>query len=193
MKKMLTTAAFAVLATAASAQVSNFEGFSGGLNLNTVAASHQFGTSKFKGESWIGAIQGAYGFVISPSTVVSIGGSYGLSDSNAGVASLTNLSLQNQLSVYVEPGYLVGDKTLVYGKLTYEKANLEATEVGVDDAKVSLNGTGIGFGVRTMIAQATYLQVELKKIGYGKGRFAGDPIDFKTKSTVGTIGIGMKF
>ena len=194
MKKILTAAAFAVIATSASAQVSNFAGFSAGLNLNSVSTNTELtinGVGSFDGigqQSWNGAVQGAYGFVASPSTVISVGATYGLGDSKAGsISGIANLKIKNQLSVYVEPGFLVNNSTLVYGKLSYEKA-----KIGENSDTTSVNGTGFGIGVRTLIAKATYLQVEFKQIGYGRENIA-DFGSFESKATVGTVGIGMKF
>lgn len=202
MKKIITAAAFAVIATSASAQVSNFAGFSAGVNLNSVSPNTKItvDTVSVDGvgqQSWNGAVQGAYGFVTSPSTVISIGATYGLGKSKGGSIAIAGVGggafeAKNQLSVYVEPGFLINDKTLVYGKLSYEKAKVEANGEGGQASK-SINGTGFGFGARTMIDKTTYLQVEFKQIGYGSARLDGDTADFKTKATVGTVGIGMNF
>lgn len=201
MKKIITAAAFAVIATSASAQVSNFAGFSAGLNLNSVSTNTKLSGASFMNDglgqqSWNGSLQGAYGFVTSPSTVVSIGATYGLGSSKASEASgpgfTTATKAKNQFSIYVEPGFLTSDNTLVYAKLSYEKAEMEISGDVINSSK-SINGTGFGFGARTMINKTTYLQVEIKQIGYVSERFAGDNADFQTKATVGTFGIGMRF
>lgn len=201
MKKIITAAAFAVIATSASAQGSNFAGFSAGLNLNSVSTNTKIsqGDSTLDGlgqQSWNGSLQGAYGFVTSPSTVVSVGATYGLGSSKASESSRTGFKTatkaNNQLSVYVEPGFLASVNTLVYAKLSYEKAEIEISG-DVLNSSQSMNGKSFGFGVRTMIDKTTYLQVEAKQIEFGSYRFDGDTADFKTKATVGTVGIGMRF
>jgi opacity protein-like surface antigen len=202
MKKIIIAAAFAVIATGASAQASNFEGFSAGLNLNTVASNTKFAfdTISLDGigqQSWNGALQGAYGFVTSPSTVVSVGVTYGLGKSKAGAlvdsVGSANFEVKNQLSVYVEPGFLINNSTLIYGKMSYEKAKIDSFASDDETISKSINGTGFGFGARTMIAKTAYIQVEIKQIGYGSAKFDGTDTAFKTKSAVGTVGIGMKF
>jgi hypothetical protein len=200
MKKIITAAALAVIATGASAQASNFEGFSAGLNLNTVSTNSKITEpglvlDGIGQQSWNGGIQGAYGFVASPTTVVSVGVTYALGKSKAGAinenSGNASFEAKNQLSVYVEPGFLINNSTLVYGKLSYEKAKIDAAADGSSTLSKSVNGTGFGFGARTMINKTTYLQVEIKQINYGSARF--DASEFKTKATVGTVGVGMKF
>lgn len=200
--KIIVLAACMAAATGASAQTSNFEGFSGGLNLNAVAATTQielFDTTLdgIGQQSYNASLQGAYGFVTGPSSIISIGASYGLGKSKAGEISdgtdSINISAKNQLSIYVEPGFLVGNSTLVYGKLSYEKAKIEGSSSDGDSASTSINGTGIGAGSRTMLNKTTYLQVEFKRVSYRSTTFGDGDTSFKASATLGTIGIGMKF
>jgi uncharacterized cupredoxin-like copper-binding protein len=197
MKKIISAAALIIAATGASAQASNFGGFSVGLNLNTAAVNTKLqldGTTLdgIGGQSFNGAVQAAYGFVVSPSAVVTVGAAYGLGSIKAGyITDVATIKAKNSLSVYVEPGYLIANTTLVYGKLSYEKATITAT--GGDTVSKSINGTGFGFGLRTMLDKASYIQIEVKQIGYGSTRFADDDADFKTNATVGTVGFGYRF
>lgn len=201
MKKIISAAALIVAATGASAQASNFGGFFVGLNLNTVSVGTELTVSPTLFEnvgqqSFNAGLQAAYGFVVSPSAVVTVGAAYGLGSFKAGKMSSTSgveeLKLKNPLSVYVEPGFLIANTTLVYGKLSYEKAKLSGTYSGGTNSE-SINGTGFGFGLRTMLDKASYIQIEVKQIGYGSARFEGDANDFKTKATVGTVGFGYRF
>lgn len=130
---------------AASAQTANFHGYSGALNLNTVSVSTKIvgdGTT-FNGigqQSWNGSLQAAYGFVTSPnSTVISVGGTYALGNSKAGEIvdpdGTFAIKVKNQLSLYVEPGFLLSNNTLAYGKISYNTAKGVATFTGEPDEK----------------------------------------------------------
>lgn len=202
MKKIITAAAFAVVASGAFAQASNFEGFSGALNLNTVSINTKITANNagtFDGigqQSFNGSAQVAYGFVASPGTVVSVGGTYALGNAKGGTFTAGNTSgefrAKNAYSFYVEPGFLLNDKTLAYGKLSYESAKGTAASTGQAEASKSLNGTGFGAGIRTMLSKTSFIQVEFKQVGYG-GIDIANAGSLTTKATVGTIGFGMKF
>lgn len=203
MKKLLTLGAVSLSCFAASAQTANFEGFSAALNLNLVGASTKtkldsagpaldgLGTN-----TAAASVQAAYGFAVSNNAVVSIGGTYVLGSPK--VFSLddgsnsVNGKAKSESSIYVEPGYLLSDKTMVYGKLSYESANLNADSASSHVSK-GIRGTGFGAGLRTMIDKNMFVQVEVKQVGYGSARFDGATGDFKTSSTMGTVGVGYKF
>jgi len=203
MKKLLPLFAVSLTCFAASAQAANFDGFSAALNLNLMGASTRAKIDS-SGPTLDGlganaaalSLQAAYGFDLSNNTVVSIGGTYvlgspkvfSLEDGN----NSANGKAKSVTSLYLEPGYLLSDKTMAYGKLSYESANLSVDSVGNNVSK-GIRGTGFGAGLRTMIDKNVFLQVEVKRIGYGTARFQGDTSDFKTSATMGTIGIGYKF
>lgn len=202
MKKLLTAVAATAACFAVSAQTFNFEGFSGALNLNTVSTSTKIsgdGGSAFDGigqQSWNGSVQAAYGFVTSPSTVLTVGATYALGNAKGGTLEFGDGSAQirvkNAYSVYVEPGFLLNDKTLAYGKLSYEGAKGSLAVTGESEESKSIKGTGIGAGIRTMLDKTSFIQVEFKQVGYGSVDIANAG-SLKAKATVGTIGFGMKF
>ena len=169
----------------ASAQVSNFTGFSGAVNLSAAATKTKIDTDYdgLGGENWVGSFQGAYGIEMSNSSVLGMGLTYAAGKSKSGslvgddgVTTYTG-SLKNQYSLYLEPGTLLSDNTLFYGKISYEKAKLalDGSDGSVAASK-SVKGTGYGLGLRHMLDKTKFVQVE-----------------FKSSTTLGTIGIGMKF
>ncbi len=199
MKKNVTVIAFVAAASGAFAQTSNFEGFSGALNLNSASTNIKLASDgdTFDGvgqQSWNGSVRAAYGFALSPTTVVSIGATYGLGKLKAGSINFgddgLNLKIKNHLSLYVEPGLLVSDKTLAYGKLSYDSA--KAVVTGEDEESKSIKGPGFGFGIRTMIDKTSFVQVEVKQIGF-RSVDLQDGTSAKAKASIGTIGFGMKF
>jgi opacity protein-like surface antigen len=204
MKKMIIAVAATVACFAASAQTANFDGFSGALNLNLVGASTKLeldvGGPELDGagkNSTAFGVQAAYGLALSNDFVVNIGGTYALSSPS--ILSIKNGNdtitgkAENMLSLYVEPGFLISDKTLFYGKLSYESTKAILTPSEGDSVSKSITGMGYGAGIRTMLNKNTFLQVELKQINYGAAKFAADQTEFKSSATLGSVGIGFKF
>ncbi len=55
-----------------------------------------------------------------------------------------------------------------------------------------MKGTGFGFGVRTMLDKTSFIQVEVRQVGYKSVDLVDGP-SMKPKATIGSIGFGMKF
>lgn len=200
MKKFIVlAAAAAACSTSAFAQVSNFTGPSVGVNLDHTAVSNQITDASTDldglGQQSVGvSLQAAYGFDLSPSSVLSIGATYSLTDAKAGHIkdnSTVTFKGKNAYSIYLEPGVLISDKTLAYGKVSYESVKMSAEDTGGSDSK-NINGVGYGFGIRTMLDKAWSLQAEVKHVKYGSEAL-DSTTTFKTSATIGTIGLGYKF
>lgn len=201
MKKIAALTASLAFATLASAQANNFGGFSLGLNADMTATSSEVTvstvTGKGLGQQSVGAsLQGAYGFSISPATVLSLGLTYSLADINAGELTISGTGtgkykLKNAYSVYIEPGFNISPSTLGYLKISYEAAAANADRVGGSENK-DVNGVGLGVGMRALLAKNIYLQVEARQVQYNTVTFTG-AVDFKPAATYGTIGVGYKF
>ena len=185
----------------ASAQVSNFTGFSGAVNLSTVSSRTEV-ESQFQlaGDNWGGSVQAAYGLELSSSSVIGFGMNYSLGKSKSGTAydnkvATDTLNIKNQYSFYLEPGSLLSDNTLLYGKISVEKGKFAVTSTPASNGfSKSISGTGYGAGLRHMLDKSKFVQVEFMKVAYKTTTPPAD-LTFKLKSstTLGTIGIGMKF
>lgn len=197
MKKIIALAVAAACSTTTFAQASNFTGPSVGVNLDHTAVSSQItdATSDLDGlgQHSVGvSLQAAYGFELTPSSVLNIGTTYSLTEAKAGHVKDTNTVTfkgKNATSVYFEPGLLINDKTLAYGKVSYETVKMTADGGNGDK---NINGVGYGFGIRTMLDKAWTLQAEIKHVTYGSEKL-DRTTDFKTTATVGTVGVGYKF
>ena len=198
MKKFIAFAAIAAAcSTSAFAQVSNFEGFSAATNLTYSNASVSSSSQKFKDKSAGANLQAAYGFALDANTVLSLGATYSLNNAKAGDytnddTTTGSLKLKKQISYYVEPGYLLNSSTLVYGKVSYDTATLNAIEAA-GTYKFDVNGIGYGFGIRSMIDKNIFVQVEAKRTSFGKESFPGDTEQLKVKNTLSSVAIGYKF
>jgi outer membrane immunogenic protein len=204
MKKIIALASIAAAcSTSAFAQVSNFTGPSVGVNLDHTSVTTEL--SSFNdaaldgiGQQSVGAsVQTAYGFALSNDSVLSIGATYSLVNAKAGelrsADGTITFKAKNQYSLYLEPGYLVSEKTLAYGKVSYEAAKVTADVTGDVGGSENVHGMGYGFGIRTMLDKNLSLQAEVKSIKYGSKSFGDDTSTFKSTATVGSIGLSYKF
>ena len=89
---------------------------------------------------------------------------------------------------------MLSDSTLLYGKISLEKGKAAVTApTAAKSVSKSVSGTGYGVGMRHMLDKSKFVQVEFMKVGYKSVRFDGETTDIKFSTTLGTIGIGMKF
>lgn len=200
MKKLLSVATASLACVTAGAQTANFEGLSGALNLNRFSSAtkltEEVSFVNYGGQSWNGSVQAAYGFAVGTSSVVSVGATHvfgrieGGSEDFGGGA--TKFGARNAYSLYIEPGFLVNEKTLAYGKFSYEAAKGGAVVFDSPEYSKSIKGTGFGLGVRSMLDKKMFIQVELKQIDF-RTIDIGDGFTYKPKSTVGSVGFGIKF
>lgn len=165
------------------------------------------GNSEGAGRSdYFGALGADYGFKITDKFVALIGTEMNVNDTDVyksrdvenGIVSTSKFKQKNSYGVYLAPGYMVNDSTLLYTKLSYNRAKFSAkfTE-GTDSGSLNDNFGGFGFGVgaRMFVANNVYLNAEWQKIVYGSEKFVDSDgtTKFKPESTVGTIGIGFNF
>lgn len=214
MKKLLCTVAALLIGVTAGAQTSQFEGFSAALNLSLIGTSTKMkfdqdpttdldSTTVLDGlgkNGVVGSLQAAYGFSMSKNAVLTLGASYALGAPKIwtlidDVNGPTSGKAKNMASLYIEPGFVVADKTLVYGKLSYEtaKVDIPGDDEIITISRKKIHGTGLGLGMRTMLNKNMFLQAEVKKINYRSARSEDELVDFKTSATVGNVGIGWKF
>ena len=201
MKKLFACLLMVGSAGLASAQVSNFTGFSGAVNLSAASTNTKAGTwATFGGDNWGGSVQAAYGLALSNSSVVGFGLTYALGKNKSGGFeddndnAINTLAVKSQYSLYLEPGTLLSDDTLLYGKISLARGKYSATStIAANSNSKSISGTGYGVGMRHMMDKTKFVQVELMKDSYKTFRFPGDTTDLKATTTLGTIGIGMKF
>ena len=184
----------------ASAQVSNFTGFSGAVNLSSVSSRTEVDRQfQLGGDNWGGSVQAAYGLELSNSSVIGFGLNYSLGNSKSGATYKNNVAtdtanIKNQYSFYLEPGSLLSDNTLLYGKISLEKGKFAVTSTPASDSfSKSISGTGYGVGLRHMLDKSKFLQVEFMKVAYKTITAPDLTTKIKSSTTLGTIGIGMKF
>jgi opacity protein-like surface antigen len=201
MKKICIAAALAgtLCSPLVFAQAQRFEGFALGLNVNSSNASTDFtaNSQTFKPTETSSnfAVQLGYGFLPSDKFVLGVGATFSGSELKAGSATTGGITYElkqkDLYSVYVEPGFMIGESTIGYGKLAYVGMRGESrlsTGLTVADDYV---GAGYGLGLRTVFGNNVYLQAEVMQNNYNER--SGRGLVVKPSSTMGTIGIGYKF
>lgn len=198
MKSLLLAFAAVCMSTAACAQARPYTGWSLGLNLNRATTATQFGTASLTSSMGDAAqnasVQGAYAFALGTRHVLGLGLSVGLGDISSGSLLLSgsdlSFRLRDMYSFYAEPGWVLGDTTLLYGKLAFLGAQGEESHAGQTFRK-TYAGIGFGAGVRTMLSARMYVQFELLHSDYEwKGSRSGA---FRPVSTTGSVGLGWRF
>lgn len=199
MKKALLTAVLAALATLpVAAQLRPFTGWSLGLNLNRVSTTTEFGgagiTSTMGETDFNSSVQAAYALPLGQHYRLGLGMTVGMGDLKAGSIPLNGSELsfrtRNMYSLYAEPGYALGEATLLYGKVSYLGGRGEESYGGEVFGK-TYAGLGLGAGVRTLLSERLYLQVELLYGDYEwKTARTGA---FRPTSTSGSVGLGWRF
>jgi opacity protein-like surface antigen len=200
MKKLLICLAATAAVCSAQAQSGDFTGFSAGGNLAMNAASF---TQPYNGWSdftfgmqsiGVGGFAG-YGLSIGKNTVLTLGFDYSFSDIKAAElkASTTSASakLQNAWSVSIAPGTMLTDKTLAYFKLGFE--NGKAVRSNTTEVSKNITGSSWGVGMKTLFDKNTFMQIEVKQVNYGAARYDGDTVDFTSRGTSGSVGVGFMF
>jgi hypothetical protein len=215
-----------VATTPALSQAKNFAGpsiaISGAFNSgdvkvtadNTVeTASSNFGKSNI-----IPVIDLSYGIPIDNNFLVSIGASYDLSKSTLGEASANldddgdgtagdiyteKLTIKDHYSLYIQPTYIFSNTSAVFAKLSYNFAKGSLNETGTTltptsfTASRNIEGFGYGIGLKSLLNNNLYIQVEAGIDEYDKETATdsdnGITYSFDPKVVTGKISIGYKF
>ncbi len=209
MSKILLPLSLAALlaASAAQAQISRFEGWSVGANLNMVSGTSTEIPGYPNMYPWEGlgrttgniSVQASYSKALRDDVLLSIG--VGHSFPSATIfkdhSPITNQSikLENLTSVHVESGLLVSPSTLAFGKASFEAARIgyNAPAAGLAESHRVI-GSGFGFGIRTAISANLMLQTEIRRIALHAYQLDAAPLEgFKTSLAIGSVGLAYKF
>ncbi|WGK63464.1 outer membrane beta-barrel protein (plasmid) [Halopseudomonas sp. SMJS2] len=241
MKKTAIASILASVLVAPSAFAAGFDGFGVGLDMSLKSTgadlTNTFSSANFTGKESesLGGEQNVaagidlnYGFMINPEVLIRVGAtatfgtqeiedssSSSVSDFGGVVSTFTGkgtVEESDHYSVYIAPGLLVTDNTLVYAKLAYHQMNLDVTRsttvtdsFGSISDSVSMdkkfNGFGIGAGVETRLTENLFLSAEVQHVRYGKETIDSGTTEFgetfsdkiEPTSTIGTLGLAYRF
>ena len=200
-------ALIAVFSVTATAQDGNFQGLFLGINgsLSSTNTDLDFDGLRVKsiGQTSTSAVaQIGYGYAATERAVFSFGVTYRLTDLLAGEASFDEGSLEfyakQNYGVYFEPGYRIGDNTLMYGLVSYENAKGVDEYVALDPAdsakaRRNVTGFGFGFGSRSFFNDVGYIQIQVKKTNFDQENIIGSTGVFEPSNLEGSIGIGFRY
>lgn len=198
---------FSVFAKAGSQSVDN--------ELKWIGTNGDVSKSDGNGRSSLATIVGAdYGFKVNDKFLTLVGVEFKINnsdvyksneyDSSTGDTSKTKYEQKNAYSIYLAPGYLINEETLIYAKLSYNKTKIEGKFTDYDasasettNTKYSRNfdGFGYGIGARVSLNKNLFLNAEWQKIQFDNESktFGNGVIKAKPDATIGTIGIGYNF
>ncbi len=194
----------------------NFDGFSLGLEghvkstSTSINVSHGYSSFNFENlggkHDFIPAISGSYTFAVAPQFLLGIGATYDLLSTDVGGYNIdgrgktfsATIKEKNHYSIFVTPGYLVNDTTLLYAKIAYHQMKGElSAEDGSESLKLSgiALGAGFGAGVKLALTQNVSGYAEAQYVDYADKTIKLDDVNVKLKpsSTIGALGLAYKF
>ena len=199
MKKVILTAAFSALATAASAQVSSFEGLFLNVNAELKSTNVKFSdtTSSFSGfgsANTIGSIGAEYATEMG-GILMLLGGKYDLGSTSIISFSTTSASLtmkeKSHFQVYVAPAKVLSPDSIAYVKLGYDKSKGEVAATGAATESSKINGVTLAAGLRTRIVDNVFFNVEAGRTNYSTKSLTGTNAD--AAATYGMVGLSIKY
>ena len=122
----------------------------------------------------------AYNFALNNSYLLGVGFDYDFAEHNIGnpiingdpTDTSVNFELSNAMSLYLKPQLMITEKSQVYAKLAYIRADVDSTEPSkatfVSSDSESIDGYSIGAGYANMIAGNVSLFVEANYFNYGE-------------------------
>ena len=190
MKKIL-LAALCAVSTTTLADSKVFEGFSTDLStgyqnterdasstLTSGGVTFPFSISKTDESKAVAVLGAAYSMALSSNYLLGIGFDYDFTDHDTGNPvldgggdpSTVSFELTDAMSLYLKPQLMLTDKSQIYAKLAYIRADLEghdSTSDFVSATTESLDGYSIGGGFASMISDNVSLFVEANYFNYG--------------------------
>ena len=179
----------------AQADAQNFQGLRVGGNLNMTGAStkvvHSTNDGTFGGNNIGGGITVAVSQRISNKVIIGVGASFSNSKIKSGtsdVAPINVLKGKNLWTAFIEPGVVVGGNTLLYGKVGYAGMKGSADEFV---SSYGFKGYVYGLGIRTMVVDSLYLEVEALQYKFDSKEIEG--VTYENKATSANVGVGYIF
>lgn len=195
-----TLALLASVAVTPAFSQTSFEGLSGSIGIgydrakDTVTGT--ISTDNLKENNWVPVLDLSYGINASKDFVFALGGTYSLTDSKMDGRDYKG-KLKDHYSIYLEPTYLLNDKTGVFLNLSYNNAK-DTAKAASDGVTVSkdVSGYGYGVGIKNFIDKNLFVKAQLNYVKYGSDNIIasdGDPTTISPKTTTALISVGYKF
>ena len=183
----------------AQADAQNFQGLRVGGSLNMTGASTKLSDSSgligtLGGNNIGGGITVAVSQRISNKVIIGVGASFSNSKFKSGTAAdivVVEIKGKNLWTAFVEPGVVVGENTLLYGKAGYAGMKGSLDEF---NTAYGLKGYVYGLGIRTMVVDSLYVEVEALQYKFDSKEIKEiEGATFETKATSANVGVGYIF
>lgn len=192
----------------------SFSGLSIGINgqLKSTSAKARYDGFTLDGigqQNFIANIQADYEFKLNNQFGLMLGATVDLNDSellkfNGKFRTLPSkdftVTEKNHFSLFVAPTYQLNDSTLGFVKLAYHRSKVEMenninwsnefTSWSRSSSK-TLNGYGVGLGVRSHLYNNIYANLELQRVMYSTDSIV--TADLGTGTTIGSFGLSYSF
>ena len=192
----------------------SFSGLSIGINgqLKSTSAKARYDGFTLDGigqQNFIANIQADYEFKLNNQFGLMVGATVDLNDSellkfNGKFRTLPSkdftVTEKNHFSLFVAPTYQLNDSTLGFVKLAYHRSKVEMenninwsnefTSWSRSSSK-TLNGYGLGLGVRSHLYNNIYANLELQRVMYSTDSIV--TADLGTGTTIGSFGLSYSF
>ena len=192
----------------------SFNGLSVGINgqLKSTSAKVQNGGYTLDGigqQNFIANLQADYEFKLNNHFGLMFGATIDLNDSellklngkfNNFPSKDFKVTEKNHLSLFVAPTYQLTDSTSGFVKLAYHRSKVEM-ENNINwsndfsswsrSSSKTLNGYGVGFGVRSHLYNNIYANLELQRVMYSTDSIV--TADLGTGTTIGSFGLSYSF
>ena len=81
-------------------------------------------------------------------------------------------NIDDHLTFYVQPGFVVGNNTMIYGTLGYSRADIEASWESVSSTNTTkvqtMTGTKVGAGIKHVRDNGLFLKLDYSETDYDK-------------------------
>lgn len=196
-----------LMSASASAEGNKFQGLIMGINGSLASTNTDLDLNGLRVKS-VGqtsnnvGVQIGFGYAATERAVFSFGATYRFSRLRAGQATGGEGALKfyanENYGIYFEPGFTVGNNTLLYALISYDEATgVEdvAAVNPIDSYKMrrNINGLGFGFGARSFFNDIGYLQIQVKKTDFDQESVPSMGILFEPNVLEGSIGIGFRY
>ncbi|MDZ7921556.1 outer membrane beta-barrel protein [Rhodoferax sp.] len=208
MRTFISIFALAFLSNAAFAQASKFEGLNVGVGLAYVQPKITEKDSVGGHYTWNNAdmipqLSLTYNFSLTDKWLLGVGGSYDLSQLNAGttrgLSGLVKATLDDHSSIYLQPTFALDDKSAIYAKVAYHEVKVET--VGVAGAgwvpdRFRTSGLGYGVGYTRLFGKHVFVQGEIQMVAYDDKRLVVGGVTAVyslPEETIAQVTLGYKF
>ena len=88
-------------------------------------------------------------------------------------------TVSDHMTIYIQPGYMVGPSTMLYGTLGYASATVNGKSVSITHTDINkdkdLDGTKIGVGIKKMLDNGMFIKADYSETDY-------DAVSFTTSN-----------